>query len=113
MDEQLPFDSRPDPVLGAKLRAALDGADGAAFLSELRRRLDEETAVETPWEVLARWAPRGLMAAAAAAAILFFLIRPAADPGPARTLAVAPADLEIAPSQSEAKLLTVALMEGR
>jgi hypothetical protein len=113
MDGPLPFDSRPDPVLGAELRAALDGDDGVAFLSVLRHRLAEATAAESPWEVLARWAPRGLIAAAAAAAILFFLVRPAADPGPAQSLAVVPTELEIAPGQSEAQLLSVALVEGR
>lgn len=61
MTEMTPFDSRPDPELGAALRAALGPTGDAAFASRFRAAL----AADTPLEVLARWVWPGLVAAAA------------------------------------------------
>jgi hypothetical protein len=61
MTELTPFDSRPDPELGAALRAALGPSGDAAFASRFRAAL----AADTPIEVLARWVGPGLVAAAA------------------------------------------------
>jgi len=61
MTEMTPFDSHPDPELGAALRTALGPSGDAAFASRFRAAL----AVDTPLEVLARWVWPGLVAAAA------------------------------------------------
>lgn len=60
MTEMTPFDSRPDPELGAALRAALGPSGDAAFAARFRAAL----AADTPLEVLARWVWPGLAAAA-------------------------------------------------
>lgn len=111
MTEFTPFDSRPDPVLGAELRAALDSPDADAFLARMRAAV-LAAGDETTWDVLARWAPRGLVAAAAAAALVWVLVRPA-DPGPAAPMASAPVQMEVSPGQPESTVLTVAILEGR
>jgi len=112
MTDLSPFDGRPDPGLGAELRAALEGPGAEAFLVRLRAAV-AAAAAETPWDILARWAPRGVAAAAAAAALLWLLIglpEPAAPAGP---IASAPVQMEVSPGQPEAVVLTVALLEGR
>lgn len=62
--ESTPFDHRPDPVLGAALRAALTADGEAAFVARLLARLHERP-VEY-WDVLASWARAGIAAAAGA-----------------------------------------------
>ena len=111
MIENTPFDNQPDPVLGAELRAALDGPDGAPFLARMLAAVEAEAA-ETAWDVLGRWAPRGLVAAAAAAALFWVIVR-RADPGPQGPVASAPVQMEVSPAQPEATVLTVSLLEGR
>jgi len=66
------FDHSPDPVLGAALRAALQGPDHAAFVARVTAGFDAAWAPY--WEVLATWARRGIAAAAAAAVIAGFLV---------------------------------------
>ncbi|MGH7569587.1 MAG: hypothetical protein ACREL9_11605 [Gemmatimonadales bacterium] len=68
-----PFDHRPDPVLGAALRAALHpAAEQRVFVTGV---LDGFDAARAPfWEVLAAWAPRGLAAAVAAGLVAGFLV---------------------------------------
>lgn len=63
MKEPLPFDHRPDAVVGDALRRALDpGDDGAAFAARLRARV--EALHVGSWDVvLARWARAGVAAA--------------------------------------------------
>ena len=62
MTEPIPFDSRPDPALGAALRAALGPGGDAAFAARFRAAL----AQDSPLDILARWVWPGLAAAAAA-----------------------------------------------
>ncbi len=108
MTDITPFDDRPDAALGARIRAALDRPGIEALVARVRGALVE---ADSPWDVLARWAPRGLVAAAAAAAVLWFLMpAPAPVPGP---IASAPVQMEVSPGQAEAVVLTVALLEGR
>ena len=62
MKEPLPFDHRPDPVLGDALREALDPGDSSAVVARVLSRADEVRA--TTWDaVLARWARAGVAAA--------------------------------------------------
>jgi hypothetical protein len=62
-----PFDSRPDPVLGARLRECLDPGDNAAFVARVRSRLPR---YGSQWDTLARWARPGIAAALILAASL-------------------------------------------
>lgn len=113
MTEPAAFESRPDPELGVQLRAALDGPEPERFLARLRESVLQARR-ETAWDVLTRWAPTGLVAAAAAAAVLWLVLGPAAAPDPAtRLIASAPARMEIAPGQAEADVLVSTIMEGR
>src|SRR5207245_6170306 len=59
-----PFEHRPDPVLGAALRRALEPEGEAAFLARLLARVDEVRLAATGDAVLARWARVGVVAAA-------------------------------------------------
>jgi len=63
-DPMTPFDSRPDPVLGAALRAALAPRDSAAFVGRVVVAADRPAA---PLEVLAGWSRLGIAAALLAA----------------------------------------------
>ncbi len=113
MTEPTSFESRPDPELGAGLRAALDGPDPELFLARVRAAV-HQAGRETTWDVLTRWAPAGLVATTAAAALFWLLLGPAAAPDPATQLiASAPARMEIAPGQAEADVLVSTIMEGR
>src|ERR1700694_1249377 len=78
MTDERMFDHRPDPELGAALRAALDTPkdDQALFVARVMARYDaalERAAVPT-WEVLASWSRRGITAAAAAAGLAGLLL---------------------------------------
>ena len=70
--ELMPFDHRPDPVLGAALRAALEPGDEPAFVTRVMAGV--ESARAPTWEVLAGWARRGLVAAAVAALVAGFVV---------------------------------------
>jgi len=112
MTDFTPFDGRPDPVLGAELRAALTTADAEEFLARTRAAVLEAGA-ETAWDVLSRWAPRGMLAAAAAAALAWVLAGQPADEPTFSPLASAPVQLEVSPGQPEATVITIAVLEGR
>jgi hypothetical protein len=66
-----PFDSRPDPVLGARLRDCLDAGNHAAFVARVRARLPRTAG---QWETLARWARPGIAAALILAASLGYWV---------------------------------------
>lgn len=60
-----PFEHRPDPELGALLRAALEPEDQAAFVARVLAAVERR---DTPTvDVLARWARVGIAAAVLAA----------------------------------------------
>jgi hypothetical protein len=113
MTQPTEFDSRPDPALGAWIRDVLDGPDGAAFVARLRQSV-VAAGEESPWDVLTRWAPAGLVTATAAAVLVWMLAWPMErfDEGE-QLLASAPTSLEVAPGQPEYEVLTAALLEGR
>lgn len=69
MKESPSFDHRPDPELGAALRAALEPRDPqAAFVARVMARYDDalERSSTATLEVLASWFRPGMVAAAAA-----------------------------------------------
>ena len=112
-DDTSPFDVHPDAELGARLRVALEGPDPQGFVARVRAAV-ERAGPETSWDVLARWAPAGLLAAVAAALIMWLVVRPATDPGHRTPVAAsAPVQIEVSLFQPESDVLTVAVMEGR
>lgn len=69
-EPSMPFDHRPDPELGAALRAALEPPDHGAFVARVlagAARSEPRT-----WDVLAGWARLGIAAAAVAALVAGF-----------------------------------------
>ena len=84
MKDPLPFDHRPDLVLGRALREALDPGDAQAFTARVMALAGQ---VRLPsWDaVLARWARTGVAAALVVAlAAGYFVGRTAASPAAAR-----------------------------
>ena len=57
-----PFDATPDLALGRLLREHLDAGNDAQFVARVRAALGARP--DTSWDVLARWARPGLVAAA-------------------------------------------------
>jgi hypothetical protein len=87
MKDLQPFDHRPDPELGAALRAALDPqGDQAAFVARVMARYDsalDRASVPAPTlEVLASWFRPGMVAAAAALVLGFVFGRAMLQPAP-------------------------------
>lgn len=73
MKEPLPFDHRPDPVLGEALRRALDPGDAAPFVARVLARAAEARIAS--WDaVLARWARPGVAAAVFIALLAGYLV---------------------------------------
>jgi len=68
MSSSEPFDRRPDPSLGARLREALTPEEGTAFTRRVLVALDAPTF----WDVLATWARPGLAAGIVLLALLGF-----------------------------------------
>lgn len=69
MKDLQPFDHRPDPELGAALRAALDPrGDPSAFVARVMAQYDTalERATVPALDILASWFRPGMVAAAAA-----------------------------------------------
>lgn len=108
--EELPFGEGPDPVLGKALRDALEGRAPEAFVARLQATLLARR--EDSLDVLARWAPWGVVAAAVAAIALWAVLRSGA-PAPGPVVASAPVHMEAAPGQSEGEVLVISLMEDR
>jgi hypothetical protein len=79
MQKSLPFDHRPDPVLGAALRQALSPDDHSTFVARVAAALAAPRTVY--WDVLAAWARLGIAAAcmaALAAGLLVGAMQPSA-----------------------------------
>ena len=113
MTESLSFDGKQDRELGDQLRDALEGSEPELFLARMRDAV-RQTRRETSWDVLTRWAPAGLIAAAVAALVFWLVLAPVATPDPGMQLmASAPARMEIAPGQPEADVLVSSVLEGR
>jgi len=71
MEKPMPFDHRPDPVLGAALRDALTGDHPLAFVARVTTAVAARQS--SSWEVLASWARPGIAAAVAALLAGFLL----------------------------------------
>lgn len=64
MNPTSPFDHRPDPVLGAALRAALATEDDAAFARRVVHAAEADLGgAGLWWQALSAWARPGLVAA--------------------------------------------------
>lgn len=110
--EELPFGEAPDPVLGTALRDALEGRAPEAFVARLQEALLARR--EDSVDVLARWAPRGMVAAAVAAIALWGVLqasRPGAEAGAEAGSALV--HMEVTPGQAEGEVLVISLMEDR
>jgi len=84
MNESPSFDHRPDPELGAALRAALEPSDDhAAFVARVMSRYDAalERSSVAMFDVLASWFRPGMVAAAAALVLGFLFGRGVLDNG--------------------------------
>ena len=82
MNESPSFDHRPDPELGAALRAALEpGDDHAAFVARVMSQYDAalERSSVAMLDVLASWFRPGMVAAAAALVLGFLFGRTVLD----------------------------------
>ena len=73
MNQTSPFDHRPDPVLGAALRAALATDDDAAFARRVVAAAEADLgSAGLWWQELTAWARPGLVAALLAVAAAGF-----------------------------------------
>jgi len=86
MKDTQPFDHRPDPELGAVLRAALEPKDDqkafvARVMAQYERALDRSTVPTL--DVLASWFRPGIAAAVAALIVGFLFGRTVLTPAPA------------------------------
>jgi len=86
MKDTQPFDHRPDPELGAALRAALEPKDDqkafvARVMAQYGRALDRSTVPTL--DVLASWFRPGIAAAVAALIVGFLFGRTVLTPAPA------------------------------
>jgi hypothetical protein len=69
MDE--PFETGPDPALGAELKRLFDPGDDSGFAARVLSRLPQRRG-STLWDVLAYWTRPGIAAAVMAAAQLCY-----------------------------------------
>jgi hypothetical protein len=79
-EKSMPFDHRPDPVLGAALRNALSAEDHSTFVARVVAALAVPRTVH--WDVLAAWARPGIAAACVAAVGVGLLVGMTQSPAP-------------------------------
>ncbi|HEV8509054.1 MAG TPA: hypothetical protein VGQ48_01220 [Gemmatimonadales bacterium] len=98
MKESQPFDHRPDPELGAALRAALEAKDDqSAFVARVMAQYDGalDRATIPTLDVLASWFRPGIAAAVAALIVGLLFGRSVLTPAPA------PASIDAAMAPAE------------
>jgi len=101
--DSLPFDARPDPVIGAALRRALDPGDHQRFVARVLARAEQLRTAS--WDsVLARWARVGVAAAMIVALAAGYLVGRGGTAAPGR--ATVP-DALLAPSTPAAPVEVV------
>ena len=123
MKDTQPFDHRPDPELGAALRAALEPKDDqkvfvARVMAQYESALDRATVPTL--DVLASWFRPGIAAAVAALIVGFLFGRTVLTPAPASIdAAMAPlegpglAALVTAPDPPDASVVFASLVDQR
>lgn len=97
MRDSQPFDHRPDPELGAALRAALDAkGDQSAFVARVMSHYDQAlTRASIPTlDILASWFRPGIAAASAALVLGFVFGRALLQPAPTESIDAALAPVE-------------------
>ena len=97
MMESPSFDHRPDPELGAALRAALDpGNDHSAFVARVMAQYDNalERSSVAMFDVLASWFRPGMVAAAAALVLGMLFGRALFQPSDSESIDAALAPVE-------------------
>jgi len=101
--DSLPFDARPDPVIGAALGRALDPGDHDRFVARVLARAEQLRTAS--WDaVLARWARVGVAAAMIVALAAGYLVGRGGTAAPGR--ATVP-DALLAPSTPAAPVEVV------
>jgi hypothetical protein len=85
MNDTQPFDHRPDPELGAALRAALEPKDEIAFVARVMAQYEQalDRSTVPTLDVLASWFRPGIAAAIAALIVGFLFGRTVLTPAPA------------------------------
>ncbi len=102
MKDPLPFDHRPDPVLGKALREALDPGDAPVFIARVLARAEHVRVAS--WDtVLARWARTGVAAALVVALAAGYFVGRATAASPRPTVS----DVLIAPPPHPAEVEVV------
>jgi len=97
MRDSQPFDHRPDPELGAALRAALDAkGDQSAFVARVMSQYDQalNRASIPTLDILASWFRPGIAAATAALVLGFVFGRALLQPAPTESIDAALAPVE-------------------
>ena len=111
MKDSLPFDHRPDPVLGRALRQALDPGDAAAFVARVLARAERIHAGS--WDaVLARWARAGVAAAVVIAVAAGYLVGRGSATAAPRLLSVPDALLAPATPAPEAEVVFASVIDN-
>lgn len=111
-DDEMQFDSLPDAELGALLRAELSATDHDGFQRRIMAALAADSR-DRSWEILARWARPGLVAAGLAAAVLLGIVLGKAMLTPVES-GLAPVQELIAGQPSPSgEILLSAVLEGR
>src|SRR2546428_13643506 len=106
----LPFDARPDPVIGAALRRALDPGDHDRFVARVLARAEQlQTA---SWDaVLARWARVGVAAAMIVALAAGYLVGRGGAAAPRRATVPAARAAPPTPAAPAAEVFASALAD--
>lgn len=101
-----PFDAGPDEALGALLRETLSRNDDAAFVTRVRAEFPR--AQVSAWDLLARWARPGLVAAAVVAVAAGLWLTQGTATG-----TVSSTDLFASADQTPPDVILTLSMEGR
>ncbi len=110
MQENTPFDHRPDPVLGSALRQALARGDESAFVAELMG--SAERAGAASWDaVLARWARVGVTAAVIVVLVAAYVVGRSQATAASRRGPVADALLTPAAQGAELDVVLTSVMD--
>ena len=122
MNDTQPFDHRPDPELGAALRAALEPKDETAFVARVMAHYEQalDRSTVPTLDVLASWFRPGIAAAIAALIVGFLFGRTVLTPAPASIdAAMAPlegpglAALVTAPDPPDPSVVFTSLVDHR